>query len=266
MTGTKRGSIAYKLRAGAASITLDDADTRNAINSSSVDQLCEAVLRARADHASVVVLRSNGRFFSVGGDLAAFGAADDMGAYIDELAGKLHRVVSELTHLDAIVVTVVQGMAAGAGFPLTAAGDIVVAAKSARFTLGYTKVGLSVDGGTSLLVATLGLHRALRLALLNDVLSADEAQAAGLVARVYDGAELGESVEKLVASLLAGSSSAFAATKHLLRDSAVPAPETALRNEALAIRSCAETGDGREGVQAFPEKRSPEFRASTNRH
>lgn len=251
--------VDYTCADGVARITLVDADRGNPVHADSVAELFEAVRRARADGARVILLTSTGRFFSVGGDLAAFAGADDVGAYIDDLADALHRVVSELMRAEAIVVSAVQGAAAGAGFPLAAAADVVLAAESARFSLGYTRVGLSVDGGTSLLVHTLGLHRALRLALLNDVLSAAEAQAAGLVARVVPDAELGAATEEWVARLASGPATAQAATKRLLRESADAAPERALRREALGIRSAAESSDGREGVAAFLAKRPPEF-------
>ena len=145
----------------------------------------------------MILLSSTGRFFSVGGDLAAFGSQDDVAAYIDELAELLHRTVSELVRNPAVVVSVVQGPAAGDGFPLAAAADLVLAGRKAKFSLGYTKIGLSVDGGTSLLVNSLGLHRTLRLALLNDVMDAEEALAAGLVSRLYENDELAEAADAL---------------------------------------------------------------------
>ena len=251
--------VSYERRDGAAWITLNDPAGGNAVNSELVPQLHQAVLRARQEGAPVLVLRAAGRFFSVGGDLAAFGGAEDMSVYIDDLASSLHRLVGDLTSLDAVVVSAVQGVAAGAGFPLAAAADIVLAARSAKFTLGYTKIGLSVDGGTSLLTATLGLHRALRLALLNDVLSAEEAFAAGLVAQVHDDDKLDAATEAVVATLVAGAHRAQAASKHLLRAVATPAPATAMHHETVSIRERAAGPDAREGVQAFLAKRTPTF-------
>ncbi len=251
--------VSYELRDGTARITLVDGDRGNPIDPAMVAALHAAVRRAAVDRVGVVVLASTGRFFSVGGDLAAFADAEDVRGFIDDLADALHRTVAELVRSEAVVVAVVQGTAAGAGFPLVAAADVVVAARSARFTLGYTKVGLSVDGGTSLLAHSVGLHRALRLALLNDVLTADEALAAGLVARVVDDEELEQAAEAVVAQLAAGSRAAQAATKRLLREVVEPAPERALDAETRAIRACADGADGREGVRAFLEKRRPRF-------
>lgn len=251
--------VRYQHDAGIARITLADGDRGNPVHPGSVAQLHDAVRAAHRDGARVIVLAAEGRFFSVGGDLGAFSAADDVTGFIDDLADALHRVVSELVRSDAIVVSAVQGTAAGAGFPLAAAADVVVAAEGAKFSLAYTKVGLSPDGGSSLLVHTLGLHRALRLALLGDLLTAQDAYDAGLVARVVPADELAAAVDQLAASLAAGSAGAQAAAKHLLRDVAAPAPETALRAETLSIRGLAGSADGQEGVAAFVEKRAPQF-------
>lgn len=253
--------VSYSSAAGVARITLANGDKGNPIDHAAVAALHEAVRRAHADEARVIVLAAEGRFFCVGGDIGSFGGAEDIASFVDDLAEALHRVVSELLRSPAVVVSVVHGMAAGAGFPLAAAADVVLAARSAKFTLGYTKIGFSVDGGTSLLVHSLGLHRALRLALLNDVLTADELHAAGLVARVVEDDELAATVEAVVGQLANGSATAQAATKRLLRTVAESAPEAVLRAESLSIRERAAEPDGREGVQAFLEKRSPLFRA-----
>ena len=253
--------VRFEYADGVARITLADADRGNPINLASVAELHAAVRNAGKDQARVIVLAAEGRFFSVGGDLGAFAGSDDVTVFIDDLAEALHRVVSELVRADAIVVSAVQGTAAGAGFPLAAAADIVIAADNAKFSLAYTKVGLSPDGGSSLLVNTLGLHRTLRLAILGDLLTAQEAHAAGLVARVVPVTELAETVEGIVAGLASSSAAANGAAKRLLREIAAPTPETALRKESLSIRTLAGSPDGVEGVAAFVEKRAPKFNA-----
>jgi 2-(1,2-epoxy-1,2-dihydrophenyl)acetyl-CoA isomerase len=251
--------VDYAFRDQIAHITMSNGERGNPISAAFVQQLHAAVTQARTDNAQVIMLTSTGRFFCVGGDLSAFGTETDLPVYLDDLANALHRVVTELLRSDAIVVSVVQGPAAGAGFPLAVAADIVLAGRSARFSLGYTKVGLSVDGGTSLLTHSLGLHRMMALALLNDTLTAEDAMQAGLVARVFDDAELTAESEKLVTTLAQGPRSAQAATKRLLRDTADPAPERALRAETAAIRREAGSHDGHEGVRAFLDKRAPQF-------
>lgn len=255
-------AVRYELADRAATLTMARPERGNSLDLSSAHDLLDAVRRARRDDAHVVVLRAEGKAFCVGGDVAGMAAADDREHYIDDLAETLHRAVSDLQRLDAVVVSVVQGVAAGAGVPLAAAADVVLAAASARFTLAYTKIGLSPDGGSSLLSASVGLHRALHLALLNPMLSAAEAQAAGLVAQVHPDGELDAAVSTVVATLLAGSRSAQVAAKHLLRAQAVSNPEGALRRETLAIRASAGGPDGQEGVDAFLAKRAPTFPSS----
>ncbi|MFC7504475.1 enoyl-CoA hydratase/isomerase family protein [Nocardioides sp. CPCC 206347] len=259
MTETPDSYVSYAHDAGVARITLVDGDRGNPIHPASVAQLFDAVRSAGRDGARVIVLAAEGRFFSVGGDLAAFESAESPADFIDDLAEALHRTIGELVRSEAIVVTVVQGTAAGAGFPLAAVGDVVIAADNVKFSLAYTKVGLSPDGGSSLLVNTLGLHRTLRLAILGDLLTAQEAYDAGLVARLVPAAELADTVEQVVGVLAASSASANGAAKRLLRDVAVPAPELALRKETLSIRNQAGSPDGIEGVAAFVGKRAAQF-------
>lgn len=251
--------VRYAYADGAARITLAEPDRGNPLHPEAGRQLLAAVLRAKADRARVIVLAAEGRFFSVGGDLAGFGASDDPTPLLLELAEAAHRVIVELVRCDAIVVSAVQGTAAGIGFPMAAAADVVLAADTAKFSLAYTKVGLSPDGGGSLLVHTLGLHRVLRLALLGDLLTAQEAFDAGLVARLVPADQLAAATDEVVATLLAGPAGALAATKRLVRDAAEAAPETALRKEAMSISGLAGTPDGREGIAAFLEKRAPRF-------
>jgi 2-(1,2-epoxy-1,2-dihydrophenyl)acetyl-CoA isomerase len=256
-------TVRYEQHDGVARIRLCDPERGNPLSPQTVDALARAVRRARADDVHVVVLSSEGRAFSVGGDVSAFAAAEDTEQMVDDLAERLHRVVSDLHRMDAVVVSAVQGTAAGAGVSLAAAADLVLAAETARFTLAYTKIGFSPDGGSSLLTASIGLHRALGLALLNPVLTADELHAAGLVTQVHPDAELAAAVEDVVAVLRSGSRTAQVAAKRLLRETATPAEEAALRRETLSIRARAAGPDGREGVAAFLAKRTPSFPSST---
>lgn len=252
-------AVEYAYDAGAATITLARPGSGNSLDLESATSLLSCVRQARRDDARVVLLRAQGKAFCVGGDVGGMAAAEDREHYIDDLAETLHRAVSDLQRLDAVVVSVVQGVAAGAGVPLAAAADIVLASSNARFTLAYTRIGLTPDGGSSLLVASVGLHRALHLALLNPLLTADEARAAGLVAQVHPPDALDTAAAEVVGTLLAGSRTAQVAAKHLLRAQALPQPEGALRRETLAIRAAAAGADGREGVAAFLEKRPPAF-------
>jgi len=117
---------------------LSDGDRGNPLSPSTADELGLAVRRARSDDAHVVVLSAEGRAFSVGGEVTAFAEADDVGVLVDDLAEALHRTVSDLHRMDAVVVAVVHGVAAGAGLALAAAADLMLAGASTRLTLAYT--------------------------------------------------------------------------------------------------------------------------------
>ena len=251
--------VNYQLRDRAAWITLANPDAGNSFTPAMAEALSEAVRRAERDSAVVLVLRAEGRFFSVGGDLAGFAEADDLPDYMNDLATHGHRIIAELTRSDMIVVSVVQGTAAGIGFPLAMAADLVIAADTAAFTLGYTRVGLTGDGGTGLLARSIGLHRTLRLALLNDVLTADEAYAAGLVARVVPAADLDAETGKIVARLATGSRGAQAGIKRVVRAAATADIETQLALEARTMTEATRDPDAIEGVSAFLARRAPEF-------
>ncbi|MEV5411085.1 enoyl-CoA hydratase-related protein [Thermopolyspora sp. NPDC052614] len=251
--------VTYRFEDGLARITMPQGDRGNPINQAWNTAMLDALRRARDDGARVIVLSATGRFFCVGGDLRAMASAPSLADALYDIADALHRAVSEIQRAEAIVVCGVQGAAAGAGFPLVASADLVVAARSASFSLGYTKVGLSVDGGTSLLVRSLGLHRAMQLALLNKRLTAEEAAAWGLVASVVDDDDLIPATDELAARLLAGPGQAQAATKALLRQAASPGVETALRREAIELRRQGLHPDAREGTGAFLAKRAPRF-------
>jgi 2-(1,2-epoxy-1,2-dihydrophenyl)acetyl-CoA isomerase len=251
--------VTYDLADGVARVTLANGDRGNPLNPASVAELTAAVERARTDDAHVVVLQSRGKSFCVGGDLVAFGQAPDPGRLVQQVASALHEVILQLHGLDAVVVSVVRGAAAGAGVGLAAAADLVLAGTSARFTPAYTRMGYSPDGGLSLLTASLGLHRTLHLSLLNPVLTAEQAQFAGLVGALHPDEDLEAAVDDVVRTLRAGSRSAQVATKRLVRQHATPDVADVLAGEATMVGRSAASPDGREGVRAFVDKRPPHF-------
>lgn len=248
-----------ELRDGAAWVLLDRPETGNVVDLAFVAELWACLQEVRAADARVVVLASTGELFSVGGDLRAFAAAENPADLVEDLADALHRALAALHRLDAVVVAVVRGTVAGAGVSLVAAADLVLAAASTTFTLAYTRVGLSPDGGSTLLPASIGLHRALHLALLNPTLTADDAHRAGLVAQVHPDADLAAAADQVVARLLAGSRQAQVAARRLLRRQAHPAPEAAMALESASIRAAAGSPDGTEGIAAFLGRRAPQF-------
>lgn len=247
---------------GVARLTLNRPDASNTLSLELADALAGATTElAAANDVRAVLLRGAGPRFCAGGDVKAFAASGDaLGEQLGAILDALHRAVSDLAELDAPVVAAVQGSAAGAGLSLVLGADLVVAATSARFVLAYTAIGLVPDGGSTWYLPRLvGLRRATELALTNRVLDADEALAWGLVTRVVPDAELDGEAETLVTQLAAGPTGAFSDTKRLLRRSLQASLADQLGDEAIAMVRAGASADGQEGVQAFVEKRPPQF-------
>lgn len=126
--------------------------------------------------------------------------------------------------------------------------------------MAYTKVGLTPDGSsTYFLTRLVGLRRALELTLTNRVLSAEEALDWGIVSRVVPDAKLVEEAETLATDLSSGATVALGASKRLLYGGWTETLETQLQHESQAISDISRTADGREGIDAFVDKRAPKF-------
>ena len=172
----------------------------------------------------------------------------------------LHMAISRFVRMDAPLVVAVNGAAGGGGMSFVLAADLVLAAESAKFTMAYTRAGLSPDGGsTFFLPRIVGVRRALELALTNRVLTAREAQEWGLVTRVVPDAALAAEAQTLAAQLAAGATGAFGAAKRLLHHSSSESLETQMELEAQAIAERSRGADAREGIAAFIAKRAPRF-------
>jgi 2-(1,2-epoxy-1,2-dihydrophenyl)acetyl-CoA isomerase len=257
-------TITLDVSNGVARLTLDRPQARNGIERELARDLAAAALALHEDTSvRAVLIRGSGPVFCAGGDLKIFAAqGDGLGAYIKEVTVDLHTAVIHLTQLDAPVIAAVHGSAAGAGLGLVAGADLVLAAESARFVMAYTMVGLVPDGGSTwFLPRKVGLGRALDMSLLNRPLSAAEAMAAGLVTRVVADDRLEEEAEAMAVAIAAGPTRSFGATKRLLRASFGNGLETQLELESRGISDAGRTHDGREGIAAFLDKRTPHFQA-----
>jgi 2-(1,2-epoxy-1,2-dihydrophenyl)acetyl-CoA isomerase len=247
---------------GVATLAFNRPDVYNAL-----DEEMIAAFRAHcesfADDASVrcVVLRGEGTAFLAGGDVALFHSRlDGLPAMVRRLARELHFGVLALRRMPKPVLASVHGAVAGAGLSLMVACDLVIAADDARFTLAYSRIGASPDGGaTYFLARALGPRKALELALLSEPFDAATAFSLGLVSRVVPLAVLAEETSAFARRLAAGPTVAYAESKRLIGISAETSLEQQLEEEAQAFARCARTGDMREGVTAFVEKREPHF-------
>ncbi len=263
MAETTYETLAFELRDGVARVTLNRPEAANALDLQMSRELMAAAIRCDEERAvRAVLLEARGKLFCAGGDLQSFaGAGEGMPALIKEMTSYLHAAVSRFARMRAPLITAVGGPAAGAGMSLACSGDLVLASSRARFTLAYTKVGLAPDGSSSFVLPRLvGARRTLDLMLTNRTLSAEEAEAWGLVSRVVPAESLAAEAESLAAELASGPTEAYGLAKALVSDSLQHGLETQMERESRAIAAAARTADAREGVAAFLAKRAPTFK------
>jgi 2-(1,2-epoxy-1,2-dihydrophenyl)acetyl-CoA isomerase len=246
---------------GVARLTFDRPEALNAVDVATAECLlaqCRA-LQGR-DDVRVVVLAGSGRAFMAGGDLAAFQAAADPADLASAIIRPLHAALEILAGLPVPVIGSVHGAVAGAGFSLAVGCDLTLAAQDARFCLAYLGIATTIDGGGSWhLVRQVGLQRALDLAYTNRSISAEEAAALGLIARVVPSERLEDETDLLARRLAAGPTFAYGGVKRLLREAGNRDYATQLAAEHDQFCACAAGADFREGVAAFFERRRPTF-------
>lgn len=255
-------TILLQMDGGVARIRFNRPQVLNALNESMILAFADAVARVADDPAvRVVVLSGEGRGFLAGGDVGRFHAAGaDAPSVVDSIIGPFHQAMTQLTTLRAPVVAALHGPVAGAGLSVALAADLAIAAEDAKFTLAYSRIGTSPDGGASWsLPRVVGLRRAMEMALLSDVIDAAEALRLGLVNKVVPQDCLAAEVDALVARLAAGPTHAYGKIKSLLRGSLQHSLPEQLEAERQSFLSCAGTTDFAEGAAAFVQKRAALF-------
>ena len=165
-------TILFAVRDNVARLTLNRPEAANSLNATLSAEMMDAVVRCEDDaDIRALVITGTGRFFCAGADLKGFYSA---GSELKSRVSVFHAVISRLVRADFPVIAAVNGAAAGAGMGLACACDLVIAGESARFTMAYTKIGLSPDGTTTyFLPRRIGMGRALELVMLNRTLSAE---------------------------------------------------------------------------------------------
>lgn len=256
-------TILLEVSDGLAHLTLNRPEAANALNAQLAAELRHAAIALAHDSAvRAVLLTANGRVFCGGGDLASFASQGEgqLPGFVDSVTVDFHAAVARFAKMDAPLVAAVTGTCGGAGVSLVAACDLVVAGESAKFTMGYTKVGLIPDGTSSFFLGrVVGLRRAMDMVLTNRLLSAAEAEDWGLINRVVADDEAISSARQLAEQLAKGPTKAFGLAKRVLIEGASSALEQAMERESAAIATAAGTADANEGIQSFLAKRPAVF-------
>lgn len=252
--------VLYQVDGAVATITLNRPDVLNALNTALMLALREAVEKAAADAAiRAVVVTGAGRGFSAGADLASSsGGTGNAGTTLRE---RYHPVILAMRAMPKPIISAVNGVAAGAGMSIAMAGDVILAGRSASFLQAFSKIGLVPDAGSTwFLPRYVGDVRARAMAILADRISAQDAQAFGLVWQVHEDAELLPKAQEMAQRLAAMPTRAYAMIKQALNDSHQRDLATQLELEADLQVEAGKTEDFREGVAAFLQKRPPQFK------
>jgi 2-(1,2-epoxy-1,2-dihydrophenyl)acetyl-CoA isomerase len=259
-------SVLFEVQEGYALVTLNRPDRLNSFNPEMHERLRDALAQVKSrDDIRAVLLTGAGRGFCAGQDLSdrvvkPGGPPPDLGHTIGTFYNPLVRT---LRNLEKPVVCAVNGVAAGAGANLALACDVVLAARSASFIQAFCKIGLMPDsGGTYFLPRLVGTARALGLALLGEKLSAEEAERIGLIWKCVEDAQLMETARGIAAGFGKGPTKAYGAIKEALYASPHNTLDAQLNLERDIQRELGRTEDYREGVTAFMEKRTPQFKGS----
>lgn len=257
-----------KRKGRVAEITVDRPDVMNALNPQVATELRDAIRDCAQDRGiRCMIIAGGGDTFMAGGDVKFFHQSLDrlqQDRDSEELAAMLdcvHEAIRFMRAAPQPVVAKVRGAAAGYGLSLMASCDLAIAAEDAMFTVAYTQIGATPDGGcTYHLPRILGIRKTLELILLNQRFGAAEAKAIGLVNQVVPAAELDAATDAIADRLCAGAADAFARAKRLVYGSLDADLDAQLAAEEEAFKACVKTADFAEGVSAFVEKRRPKFR------
>ena len=256
-------NIQLDVSEGLAVLTWDRPDRLNSFNTEMHAEVKDAFKRIKKDRAiRCLVITGNGRGFCAGQDLSdrSVAASEEMPDLAESVEKNYNPMIRNITNLEMPVLCAVNGVAAGAGANIALACDIVFAARSASFIQSFNKLGLVPDsGGTWTLPRLVGQSRALSLCLLGEKVKADDAQAMGMIYKVFDDEELLSEVTALGKQLAKAPTKGLALIKRAIRVSSLNTLDEQLDLERDLQGVAGRTDDYREGVDAFMNKREPNY-------
>ncbi|MBR9910662.1 MAG: enoyl-CoA hydratase/isomerase family protein [Gammaproteobacteria bacterium] len=248
---------------GIGELTLNTPETANCLNNEMLIAMSEALMICHGEpRLRVLILKGAGKNFCAGGDIKTFVAkGDQLPYYIRQATLHLQAVVNSMIRLQVPVIASVQGFAAGGGgFGFVCAVDVVIAADSANFLAGATRVGMSPDAGLSVTLQNLvGFRQAMHILLTNPVISAPQALELGILTQVVAADELALKTREYAEGLAQGAPLALGQTKRLLWNGMGAAVETGFDDESRTVASLAGTRDSMEAMRAILEKREASF-------
>ncbi|WP_417722487.1 enoyl-CoA hydratase/isomerase family protein [Salipiger sp.] len=256
-------TLTCRIDDGLAVVTLTEDKRGNPIDGPFCrDMNAISVAFATRSDVRAVLIRAEGRLFSVGGDIRSFVTdREGLPAKVIGWTSDLHMAIGRMQRMNAPVICEVHGDVAGGAVSLVAMADVVFAAETVKFNAAFSMIGFCADSGSTVSLSNrMGLSRAKRFLLLSESLDAAQAEAAGLVDFVTPAEALSAASEKLARKLAAGPTLAYGEIKRTMMSARTEAFETQLENEAQALAKLAATDDAWEGLTSFAERRKPVFR------
>ncbi len=255
-------SILFEKIGNVGKITLNRPEVFNSFNREMALACQEALDQCENDDKiRAVYLTGNGKAFCAGQDLKEVTTPDLNPGFRKILEEHYNPIILKIRNLKKPVVAGVNGVAAGAGANIALACDIVVAHEKVSFIQAFSLIGLVPDsGGTFMLPRLIGFQKASALCMLGDKIGANEAERMGMIYKVYPLDEFEESSMKLASRLSKMPTQGLAYTKLLLNQSFSNNLEEQLAAESHYQILSSQTEDYQEGVNAFIEKRKPEFK------
>lgn len=260
--------LIYEQTGAIVTLTMNRPDERNALSDDSQFQefvdVCGRINRDRS--VRVAILTGAGTAFCAGGNVKRMRAlagkeTDPPFAVRERYLHGIQRIALAVYHLEVPSIAAVNGPAIGAGCDLACMCDLRIASQQARFAESFVKLGLIAgDGGAWLLPRVVGMSKACELAFTGEMIDADEALVIGLVSKVVAPETLMDEAGALAAKIAANPPHALRLTKRLLREGQHVRIETLLEMSAAFQALSHFTEDHTEAVEAFFEKRTPQFK------
>lgn len=255
--------ILYEVADGIATLTLNRPEVSNGFNVIICEEILAAIAQASQDETvKILLIKGEGKVFSVGGDLVEMQKAvdaDDVSSLF-KIAELVNTISFAIKQLPKPVIMAVDGPVAGAAFNMVIAADFCIATEKAKFIQAFVNVNLAPDaGGIFLLTRSLGINRATQLTMTAEAVSAEKGLEYGFVYKTCEPEKLDKTVNNLITKLKRASFQSYAAIKQMIWASEFSDWERYAKIELDLQSSLAVKEDFKEGVRAYTEKRRPQF-------
>ncbi len=253
-------SVIVEKSEGVATIIFNEPETRNAMSGPLKEGLMAALTDCEEDaDVKVVILKGNGKGFCAGGNIKTMGAGIPAVKMKQRMNGAA-KLIQQIHSMPKPVISAVHGYAFGAGFSIALASDMIIAAEGTKFGLAFKNLGAIPDCGAHYFLSkVLGPWKAKELIWRGAVITAEEGERYGFINHVVAPEEVFENAKVLASELASGPVQALSYTKSIIDGGFNKSLEDILELEGFGQAILFQTQDHQEGVQAFKEKRTPQF-------